>query len=185
MAARDKTHSRLTRHLGRLYGYAFSLCRDPDQAKGLVQDCALKALAARSPPDDPAAYRAWLFKILRNGFFDRLRRKKVRDSAAELIAADQVPEGYSGAYSGEYWAADERLISVLTVKLELARLPEAHREIIGLIDIAGLSYGEAAETLNVPIGTVMSRISRARAALMAAIAGGSVRVLPVKGRRSS
>ncbi|MEM7224782.1 MAG: RNA polymerase sigma factor [Pseudomonadota bacterium] len=177
MTTRDKTHDRLTRHLGRLYGYAISLCQDPEEAKGLVQECALKALAARNPPDDPAAHRAWLFKILRNGFLDRLRRKAVRESAAELIAAEQVP--------GEYWAADERLISVLTVKLELARLPQSHREIIGLIDIAGLSYGEAAEALEVPAGTVMSRISRARAALMAAIAEGPVRVLPLKERKSS
>ena len=124
-----------------------------------------------------AACRAWLFKILRNGFLDRVRHQRVKERAAERIAAEQL--------STEYWAADERLISVLTVKLELARLPETHREISGLIDIAGLSYAEAAETLGIPPGTVMSRISRARAALMAAIADGPVRVLPVKGRRSS
>lgn len=167
--------SRVERYLGRLYGYAHSLCRDADEARDLVQDCAVKALAAKSVPPDEAAYRAWLFKILRNLFLDRVRRHRVRDQA--------VPKLTDVSVSGEYWTADERLISVLTVKRELSRLPEAQREIIGLIDIAGLSYAEAAEALGVPVGTIMSRISRARAALIEAIGDGNLRVLPEKEKR--
>lgn len=169
--------SRIERYLGRLHGYAHSLCGDADEARDLVQNCALKALTARAEPPDEAAYRAWLFRILRNGFLDQVRRNRVREQLAPKLADVTVP--------GEYWAAADRLISVLTVKRELARLPEAHREIIGLIDIAGLSYAEAAEALDVPAGTVMSRIGRARAALIAAIGDGNLRVLPDGEKRAS
>lgn len=173
----DKRHEQLEDYLGRLYGYAFSLCRDPDQAKDLVQDCAVKALAARGVPAARSAYRAWLFKILRNTFIDRNRSHNVR--ANWLRAEPQVQD------AGEYWLTDERLINVITVKTELARLPHDHREIIGLIDFAGLSYAEVAQTLDLPVGTVMSRISRARAALIQAIGDGNVRVLPTAQRRGS
>lgn len=159
----------LESHLGRLFGYAFSLCNNRDDAKDLVQDCAAKALAARNAPSDPSAYRAWLFKILRNTFLDQYRRREVR--------ADYQSQQSNFYDPGEYWIADERLINVITVRMELSRLPDTHREIIGLIDIAGLSYAETAEALGIPAGTVMSRISRARAALMEAIFEGNVRML--------
>lgn len=165
----------LESYLGRLYGYAFSLCNNREDAKDLVQDCAVKALSARNVPAIPTAYRAWLFKILRNCFLDRQRSRDVRAAYKSLQAPLE-----SG---GEYWAADERIINVITVKLELSRLPAPHREIIGLVDVAGLSYAEAAETLGIPRGTVMSRISRARAALIEAIFEGSVRVLHQKRKR--
>lgn len=160
----------LESHLGRLYGYAFSLCGDPDEAKDLVQECAAKALAARNPPADGSAYRAWLFTILRNTFLDQRRSRAVR--------ADYQAQAPKSPDAGEYWVADERLINVITVKAELARLPDSHREIIGLVDIAGLSYAEAAAALGIPAGTVMSRVSRARAALIEAVAAGNVRALP-------
>ena len=165
----------LESNLGRLYGYAFSLCNNGDDAKDLVQDCAAKALAARNSPSDPSAYRAWLFKILRNTFLDQHRRREVR--------ADYQNQQSNILGSGEYWIADERLINVITVRMELSRLPDPHREIIGLVDIAGLSYAETAETLGIPAGTVMSRISRARAALMEAIFEGNVRMLQPTMRR--
>ena len=159
----------LENNLGRLYGYAFSLCKNGDDAKDLVQDCAAKAIAARNSPSDPSAYRAWLFKVLRNTFLDQHRSREVRANYQSQQTNTPDP--------GEYWIADERFINVITVQMELSRLPDPHREIIGLIDIAGLSYAETAETLDIPIGTVMSRISRARAALMEAIFEGNVRML--------
>ena len=67
----------------------------------------------------------------------------------------------------EYWEGEERLINILNVKQAMARLRTADREIIGLVDMSGLSYAEAAQVLDVPAGTVMSRISRARARLLA------------------
>ncbi len=83
----------------------------------------------------------------------------------------------------EYWLGNERFITVLTVKLETAKLPRRHREIIALIDIVGFSYAEAARHLDVPVGTVMSRISRARRALLDAIGSSNVHELPVKKKK--
>lgn len=176
----DERH-RLEDYLDRLYGYAYSLCGDRDEAKDLVQECALRALSARRAPGDRAAYRAWLFKILRNHFFDRLRRRRVADGWAE-------EKSRSSPTATEYWTLDERLINAVTIRLELERLSPPHREIIGLIDLAGLSYAEAAACLEVPAGTIMSRISRARQALIAAIRSTNVHPLPAgqrTGRRTA
>ena len=78
---------------------------------------------------------------------------------------------------------DERFITVLTVKLEMAKLPRNQREIIALIDIVGLSYAETAYLLDVPVGTVMSRISRARRILLEAIGTSNVHELPFKKKK--
>ena len=75
------------------------------------------------------------------------------------------------------WAFDDANIAKITVEQGLSVLPPAHREIISLIDIAGFSYGEAADLLQVPVGTIMSRIARARGALLAAIENSSLRPL--------
>ncbi len=166
--------ARIEPYLKRLYGYAFSLAGDRQRAEDLVQECAIRALTAKTVPVDEPAYRAWLFRILRNAFYDRRRR--------ERIAAEVPDDGnFSGAL--EYWQGDERFISVLTVKLEMAKLPPPQREILALIDIAGLSYAEAAEFLEVPVGTVMSRISRARRALLEAVTASNVHELPVKKKK--
>lgn len=114
-----------------------------------------------------------MFRILRNIFFDGLRRRRTAQAA---FPDDPVQPGM------EFWQGDERFISGLTVKLEMAKLPTPQREIIALIDIAGLSYADVARCLDVPIGTVMSRISRARRALLEAIGDSDVRVLPLRAR---
>ncbi|MDX6749342.1 RNA polymerase sigma factor [Geminicoccaceae bacterium 1502E] len=167
---------RLEACLDRLYGYALSLTQDPEQARDLVQECAVKALAARRVPADQAACRAWLFRILRNAFIDSRRRPR-------LVALEEA--GEDGPHSADgVPLADERLINVLTVRTAMARLPEAHREVVALIDIGGLSYAEAAQVLGVAEGTVMSRLSRARAALLRLIAEAGPRVVPAPATRA-
>ena len=139
---------------------------DPDAARDLVQEAASRALAARRVPDDAPAYRAWMFQIVRNAALDELRRNR-------RPAVEDPP-------TVDLWRFDEVNIAKITVAQALTILAPPHREIISLIDIAGFSYGEAAELLNVPVGTIMSRITRARSALLAAIEVGSVR--PMKSR---
>jgi RNA polymerase sigma-70 factor (ECF subfamily) len=149
-------------YLDRLYGYAYALTRDADQSRDLVQECALRALNASQRPSDEPAYRAWLFRILRNLFIDKCRKNAMEtgfDSAIDT--ADDVDAG---------WRGDRRIIDVVTVRVAVTRLSPAHREVISLVDLAGLSYGEAAEVLGVAEGTVMSRLSRARKALLAIMA---------------
>lgn len=169
-----KKRVRIQAYLQRLYGYAVSLARDHHQAEELVQECALRALTAKNIPRDEQAYRAWLFRILRNLFLDQVRHEKAVLSATE----DEhfVPET-------EFWQGEKRFITVLNVRLEMAKLPRAKREIITLIDFVGLSYAETAQLLDVPVGTVMSRISRARRMLLDAIGSSNVHELPVKKRK--
>jgi RNA polymerase sigma-70 factor (ECF subfamily) len=157
---------RIEAYLERLFGYAVSLTQDRDKARDLVQDCALKALsAAREPRDDPA-YRAWLFRILRNTFVDSQRKH------GELLL-DDTPEGVGESPSDPH-LGDRHMIDVLTVRLGMAKLSPAHREIIALVDLGGLTYGEAADVLNIAHGTVMSRLARARQALLLVIRDGNV-----------
>lgn len=161
---------RIEDYLPRLYGYAVSLSQDRHRAEDLVQSCAVKALAARNVPEDERAYRAWLFRILRNLFIDGLRR--------ERRTADLFEDDPSDVPAMEYLDGDERLIDRLNVRLAYAGLGAAQREILALVDIVGLSYAETADVLGVPAGTVMSRISRARGKLMEAIEESNVRSLP-------
>jgi RNA polymerase sigma-70 factor (ECF subfamily) len=151
---------RLEPYLGRLFGYAVSLTNDRDLALEVMQDCMVKSLAARTPPVEEAAYRAWLFRILRNAAIDRHR-----NGAPALLALDDETEVADPASL----RVEESLINRLTVRAGMTSLSAAHREIIALVDIAGFSYTETAALLQVPVGTVMSRVSRARRALLAAI----------------
>lgn len=166
---------RLEPYLGRLFGYALSLSNDRDLALELMQDCMVKALAARQAPGDEAAYRAWLFRILRNAAIDR-----IRNGAPAPLSLDEGPDVADPASL----RVEESLINQLTVRAGMTCLSGAHREIIALVDIAGFSYAEAAALLQVPVGTVMSRVSRARRALLAAISEHNVHSL-VRRRRGS
>lgn len=160
--ARDH-HCQLTALLPRLVSFARTLLGDHDAARDLVQEAAARALAARRVPVDAPAYRAWMFRIVRNAALDELRRTR-QQAAPEPPAID-------------VWHFDDARIAKITVEQGLAALSPANREIIALIDIAGFRYCEAADILEVPVGTVMSRISRARSALLAAIEASSVRPL--------
>jgi RNA polymerase sigma-70 factor (ECF subfamily) len=154
----------LTGLLPRLVAFARTFVGDPDFARDLVQEAASRALGARRVPTDARAYRAWMFRIVRNAALDHLRHKQLSD------AAPAPPEI-------DLWRYDDGHIAKITVEQGLASLQAWQREIIALIDIAGFSYAETAEVLRVPVGTVMSRISRARACLLAAIEASPVRPL--------
>jgi len=167
---------RIEGYLDRLYGFAYALTQDSDESRDLVQDCALRALGAARMPHDEPAYRAWLFRIMRNAFIDKCRRSGVEVGLdAEFDETDDVDAG---------WCGDGRIIDVLTVRFAVARLSSAHREIIALVDFAGLSYQEAAEVLGVAQGTIMSRLSRARQALLAVMEADNVTPISrARGRR--
>lgn len=158
-------------NLDRLYGFAYALAQDSDQARDLVQECALRALEASRRPTDRAAYRAWLFRILRNAFIDRCRKAgtEVHIESAMEIANDEDAG----------WNGDQRVVDIITVRLAVAKLPIAHREIIALVDFIGLTYSEAAVVLDIAEGTVMSRVSRARKSLLNIIEEGNVTPFPL------
>ena len=87
-----KVSRRIEPYLDRLYGYALSLAGDPQDAMDLVQECAARAIAARRVPEEDSAYRAWLFRILRNHFLDGIRRLRHEPQAmADMDEADGDP----------------------------------------------------------------------------------------------
>jgi len=156
----------------RLFSYARRLAGNRDVAADLLQSCAMKALSAQ-PPAEEAQIRAWLFTILRNAWIDEHRRGQV-SARAEECDAEERP-----------WRYDDRLIATITVRQALDRLEPPHREVLELVELAGFKYAEAAEILGVPVGTIMSRLSRARMALLAAIEGGNLRALATRRHQAS
>ncbi|WP_328804111.1 RNA polymerase sigma factor [Roseibium aggregatum] len=153
-------------NLDRLYGFAFALSQDSDQARELVQESVMHALSAARWPDGPDTYRAWMFRILRNAFVDRYRKA---GRELSLDGTEDVADEWSGGSGSE-----RKMIDIITVRIAVGRLSIDHREIIALIDFAGFSYGQAADVLGVAEGTVMSRIARARKALLKTMAEDNV-----------
>lgn len=174
---------RIEAYLDRLFGYAFSLTKDRDSAQDLVQTCVLKSLSAERIPIDEPAYRAWLFKILRNTFRDDIRKQRMGTLTFEEL--DQCDDGHrNNTFDLDVSSVDQKLINTLAVRKGLMQMSLEHREVLVVIDLAGFSYKEAACLLQVPVGTVMSRLSRARQALLQALTKRRTRGFPLRIVRS-
>ncbi len=161
-------HALLARHGASLHRYARALTGDPDAGQDLWQEAAARFLAARRVPDDETEARLYLFRCLRNILIDQARHSRV----AMAHAAEQ------DALHGQPTIDPRGMIAEITVRQALERLSPDQRELVALVDIAGFTYLEAAGTLGIPVGTVMSRLARARAAMLAEIAGS--RVVPIR-----
>ena len=168
--------SELEKRRDLLYQIAYSWCHDTALADDLVQETMLKALKNAKQLKNPDAVRGWLSKILANCWYDYLRRRK------ETVDLDNLP------YEEFVHERDtnDRQDIVDRVRQSIGKLPVAQRQVITLVDLAGFSYAEIAEILDIPIGTVMSRLHRARKNLLArletatpeaAVAKGHMRVV--------
>jgi RNA polymerase sigma-70 factor (ECF subfamily) len=154
----DPFAEELIAHLPRLRRFAIILARSRDVADDLVQTACEKALASRSQFVPGTRMDAWLFRILRNAHHDRLRQLR-NEGPAENVDDMYYLVGADGAK-----ITAERLALAETAKA-IGQLPEKLRVVLLLVSVEDLSYAETAQILDVPIGTVMSRISRARAKL--------------------
>ncbi len=141
--------------LPNLRRYAVSLCRSPDRADDLVQRTCEKALASRAFFKPGTRLDAWLFRILRNTWIDELRRERVQGTRIDIDDAQDLP-GTDGPSR-----AEDRL-ALSAAGAAIARLPDEQREVLVLVCVEELSYRETADVLQLPIGTVMSRLARAR-----------------------
>jgi len=143
-----------------LYQIAFSWCHEPALADDLVQETMLKALRNARQLKNTDAVKGWLSRILANCWYDYLRRRK------ETVDLDNLP------YDEHIYETDtnDRQDIVDRVRAMIARLPIGQRQVITLVDLAGFSYAEIADILEIPVGTVMSRISRARKSLKTSLA---------------
>jgi len=161
-------------HLDHLYTVAFHLARSRDDASDLVQETMLRALRFFDQFTPGTNCRAWLLTILYNVF-----RNRYRQSASERVAATE--EEFEDQVEAMALRSDappnNPETAVLNTLLEgevqsaLDSLPEDFRTVLLLVDIQELRYDEAATVLNIPVGTVRSRVSRARATLKKALAG--------------
>lgn len=153
-----------------LYRTALRLTRAPADAEDLVQDTYLKAFRAADSFAPGTNLRAWLFTILHN-----THRNRVRDRAREPVEVDSDTVDRAASFPSSVGENPETLLlrDVLTPELQAAidGLPDAFRQAVWLRDVEEFSYAEIAAMLDVPIGTVMSRISRGRGLLFARLRG--------------
>ena len=167
--------------LDALYGAALRLTRNADRAQDLVQDTYLKAIRARGRFAEGSNLKAWLYTILHNTWRNRRRDQARSRVDFDSEAVEEAAEGASLAPTGPIDSPETLLLrATLDADLQAAldALPEAFREVVWLRDVDELSYQEIATVIDAPIGTVMSRLSRARERLARRIAVDTT--IPVK-----
>ena len=158
-------------HMPSLYTAALRMTRNPADAEDLVQDTYLKAYRAFESFQQGTNLKAWLYRILTNTYINNYRAKKRRPEETDIDDVEQLYlyrrlGGLEGAQSGR--SAEDEVLEHFTeadVKDAVESLPEQFRLAVLLGDVEGFSYKEIAEILDVPIGTVMSRLHRGRRAL--------------------
>jgi RNA polymerase sigma-70 factor (ECF subfamily) len=137
--------------------YARALARDSARADDLLQDCLERALSRRHLFVRADNLRGWLFRMMRNIHLNNLRAASRRPVTVNLDHA-----GAEGS-----WAGQIAHVEIVETLAAFDRLPEEYREVLALVAVEGLSYREAAQVIGHPIGTVMSRMARAREQLRA------------------
>lgn len=150
-------------HLESVSRFALSLTRDEAEADDLVQETFLRAFRSWHTFTPGTHCRQWLFTICRNTFV-RLRSR--RQTQMEVLGGDEdalpAATGHAQAVRMGLGEIFDRIEVRPAIEAAVARLPEPHHSILVLVDLEGLSYEEAAEVLEVPVGTVRSRLYRAR-----------------------
>ena len=160
-------------YLDGLYGYAMVLSRNWTDAEDLVQETCLRALRGMQHLRSDESAKAWLFTILRNVWLNQLRQRR---SAPEIVDLDS-PAGRANEPDDQSQDPHTDYINKLEreqVRFAIQKLPVEYREIIILREYEELSYQEIADLLNCPIGTVMSRLARARSRLRDVLASGTM-----------
>lgn len=146
-----------------LFRLAYLWCHDRSLADDLTQETLAKAVVHAGQLRDPAKLRSWLYGILANCWRDHLRARRPTEDI------DAIEEHHlASEFTPEHAASQSQLAA--RVRAAVDRLPIGQREVLALVDLEECSYAEAAEILAIPIGTVMSRLCRARASLRTSLA---------------
>ena len=150
-------------HFDRLYRAAWALCGSREDAEDLVQDAFLRVLARprRVRAKDDVGY---LLSVVRNTFLDKRRAAASRPQTTDAEPESLELAGHAGGTPGPASAVEAR-----EVFAAIAALPDASRDTLVAVDVAGLSYGEAARALKVPEGTITTRLFRARSRVAKAL----------------
>ena len=146
--------------LPEMRAYAMSISQSNEEADDLVQDAVERSLRAASKPSELNDLRPWIFRVIRNLHFDELRKRRVR---REYSTSQRRLLG-----EGDVSPNQERDV---LLRLAFGKLAPEFREILFLVDVMGLKYADSAQIIDVPVGTVMSRVSRARKSLLELVDG--------------
>lgn len=160
----DDMRDELVRLLPRLRRFAYSLSRDNDRCNDLVQETCARALAKLDQWEPGTRFDSWLFRIAQNIWLDRMRAEKSRGQTVDIDTAYDIVDSDGRDVT-------ESRLTLQEVNRGIAKLAADQQVLVALVCIDGMSYKEAAEVLGLPIGTVMSRLSRARLALHQAVFG--------------
>jgi RNA polymerase sigma-70 factor (ECF subfamily) len=160
-------------HQAELYGVAMRICRHPDNAKDLVQETLLRAMVAWDSFEPGSNVRAWLFRILTNAFINGYRKRRRHQRFATERPADTMTALYGRDQDRTDDIASQVHASELgdEVSGALGKLGPDYRDVVERADLKGQKYKDIADDLHVPIGTVMSRLFRARRQLETELSG--------------
>jgi RNA polymerase sigma-70 factor, ECF subfamily len=160
MTNADSFRDSLVTNIPSLRSYARAITRNPDRADDLVHDTIVRALASEHQFVPGTNLRAWLMTILRNHYINALRRRKFEAEPLSDDARSELPTPASQMPS----------VALMEVRRRMEQLSEDHRAVLVLVGAAGYSYEEAADVCGCAVGTVKSRLSRARRELAAMMA---------------
>lgn len=153
----------ITRQIPSLRRYARALTRDVERADDLVQDCLERAWRRLDLWQPGSDLRAWLFTIMHNLYANQVRRYCAEPSFVSIDAAGDVPSGSASA---------ESHAQLRDIEAAIAALPDTQREVLLLVGLEAMRYEDVAQILDIPVGTVMSRLHRARERLRGWMDGG-------------
>jgi RNA polymerase sigma-70 factor (ECF subfamily) len=152
----------VAQYQGKVFGFAMAFAADRDEAADLAQDAMLKVYRSIASFRFQSSFTTWLFQIVKNTFLDAAKSRAARERAL------QRPLDGESEQLAEAAMAEERLLRAedrRALARALQRVPEAYRMVVVLFDVQGASYDEIARILDVPVGTVKSRLKRGRDAL--------------------
>ncbi|NOX51966.1 MAG: RNA polymerase sigma factor [Gammaproteobacteria bacterium] len=159
MADQTDLRQNIVAVIPRMRRFAWGLCGNAADADDLVQVALEKALTRLHQFEPGTRLDSWLFRIVQTSFLDERRKAARREETLDMEAIDRLPNG-AGADNAE------QAVVARDVDSALAILSEDQRTLILLVLVEGYSYQQASDTLDVPIGTIMSRLSRARKTLV-------------------
>ncbi len=151
-------------HLEALHNFAFHLTYNEEDADDLVQETFLKAFRFIDKYEEGTNAKAWLFKILKNAYINQYRKESKKPIQVDYAESTVYKEEEEGQYSSYFDLREEIFDNMMgdEVSTAMNSLPEDFRSVIWLCDIEGFSYEEIAKIIEIPIGTVRSRLFRAR-----------------------
>ncbi|MEC7762535.1 MAG: sigma-70 family RNA polymerase sigma factor [Pseudomonadota bacterium] len=152
----EKLPSDIAGHMPELRRFAMALTREPSERDDLVQDTILRALEKRDRLRDPGGLKSWLFQIMQNRFIDlrrATRSRAVREAQLQWTGDDHSP------------AKQDHVVRLGQIRRAFDRLPPEQKRALELVALDGMTCRAAADRLEVPLGTLLSRLARAREAL--------------------